>query len=171
MPNEVANRPVLAEQDVEDDAVDLIVDAVVGERTRTAVRGLAVAIHSAFTLFMARRVPGEVVVEDCIKVLLEVDAFAQAVRTDEHCLSGVATERSVPRVPEADAPVMASTSTPLRHVHVGPWRRTRRRDKTTKEDRPIPVLEQCLDELHCFLELGILAPERFSLAGHCQQRR
>ena len=74
---------VLAEQDVEHDAVDLVVRAVEGERADD-VAWLAEAVDAALALLVAGGVPGQVVVDDGVEVLLQVDALAQAVGGDQH---------------------------------------------------------------------------------------
>ena len=71
---------MLAQQDVEDDAVDPVVAAVVGEHAHR-VASLAVAVDAALALLVAGRVPGEVVVDDRVEVLLEVDALARGSRS------------------------------------------------------------------------------------------
>ena len=73
---------MLAEQHVEDDAVDAVVRAVDGDRPHLAVP-LAEPVHAALALFVAGRVPGEVVVHDGLEVLLEVHALGQAVGRDQ----------------------------------------------------------------------------------------
>ena len=78
---------MFADQHIEHDAVDLVVDAVVGDDAHLLF-GLAVAVHAAFALLVARRVPGEIVVDDGVEVLLQVDAFAEAVGADQHPLVG-----------------------------------------------------------------------------------
>ena len=73
---------VLADQDVEDDAVHRIVAPVVGDDAHLR-RLLAEAIHPALALLVARRVPSQVVVKDGVEMLLEVDPLGQAVGADE----------------------------------------------------------------------------------------
>src|SRR5690606_40950300 len=43
----------------------------------------AEAVDSAFPLLVASRVPGEVVVDDAVEVLLQVDALGEAVGRDQ----------------------------------------------------------------------------------------
>jgi hypothetical protein len=80
---------VLANQDVEHDSVNLVVGAIIGaiigHRTHFGA-GLSVAVHSSFTLLVARRVPREVVMEYRVKVALQVDAFTEAIRRHQHVL-------------------------------------------------------------------------------------
>ena len=80
-----ADLLVLANQDVEHDSVNLVVGAVVGNRPHFGT-GLSVAVHPSFPLLVARRVPGEVVVEHRVEVALQVDAFAEAIRSHQHVL-------------------------------------------------------------------------------------
>ena len=74
----------LAEDDLEHGAVDGVVRAVEQRRaTRTGLRLLAEAIDAPLALFVARRVPREVVVNDGVEVVLEVDALGEAVGGDQ----------------------------------------------------------------------------------------
>ncbi len=68
----------LAKDHAEDSAVDGIVLAVDHERANGA-GSLAETVGSALTLFVAGRIPGEVVVDHGVEVVLEVDTFGQAV--------------------------------------------------------------------------------------------
>ena len=77
-----ADRAVFAQQHVEHDAVDRVVDAVVGQGTHGR-GGLSVAVDAAFALFVAGRVPAQVVVHDGVEMILQVDAFAEAVGGDQ----------------------------------------------------------------------------------------
>ncbi len=86
---------MLAEQDVEDDAVDAVVPAEDGDRTHD-VAGLPETVDSTFALLVAGGVPGQVVVDDGLEVLLEVDALGEAVGGDEHVAAGVAAELGDP---------------------------------------------------------------------------
>src|SRR5262249_9602083 len=76
---------VLAQQHVEDYAIDLVVYAVVGQSPDFIAR-LSVSIHTAFALFVARRIPRQVVMDHRVEVLLQVNAFAQAVSADQYGL-------------------------------------------------------------------------------------
>ena len=68
----------LAQDDFEHEAVDGVVLAV--EHGAAHLGGLlAEAIHPAFALFVARGVPGQVVVDDGGEKVLEVDAFRKAI--------------------------------------------------------------------------------------------
>ena len=74
---------MLAQQDLHDQAIDLIVRAEQGDRAHL-VGGLAEPVHAALPLLVAGRVPGQVVVDDGLKVVLQVDAFGQAVGGDQY---------------------------------------------------------------------------------------
>ena len=54
---------------------------------RTTSRALAEAVDPALALLVAGRVPGQVVVDDGVEVLLEVDALGQAVGGDQHVVA------------------------------------------------------------------------------------
>ena len=74
--------PVLADEDVKDDAVDAGIDAV--DRHRLHDLGLLPeAVDPALALLVPGRVPGEVVVDYCLKPLLKVHALTQAVGRHE----------------------------------------------------------------------------------------
>ena len=77
-----ADRFVLADEHVHDDAVDAVVGAVQGDRADDLPR-LAEPVHPAFALLMAGRVPRQVVVDDRLEILLQVDALGQAVGGDQ----------------------------------------------------------------------------------------
>ena len=76
-----------ANQDVENQSVDLVVHAVIGHHADD-FRGLSVAVDPPLALLVPGGVPGEVVVNDGVKVLLEVDPFAQAVGADQNAFRG-----------------------------------------------------------------------------------
>src|SRR5262249_40935169 len=84
-PERVTDRPVLAQEHVEDDAVDPVVSAEVGEDSDRA-RALPEAVDAPLALLVTGRVPGEVVVDDRVEVLLEVDSLGQAIGGDENAL-------------------------------------------------------------------------------------
>jgi hypothetical protein len=56
-----ADGAVLAQEHVQDDAVNLVVGAVIGDDPNLPA-GLAVAVHAALALLMAGGIPGEVIV-------------------------------------------------------------------------------------------------------------
>jgi hypothetical protein len=76
--------------------------------------GLAVAVDAALALLVAGGVPREVVVDDGVEVLLEVDAFGEAVGGDEHAALGAVPRRSTcsRRSSEVSSPVTAMTVVP-----------------------------------------------------------
>ena len=78
---------MLADQYVEHEAVDLVVDTVIGHDADDR-GGLAVAVDAALALFVAGGVPRQVVVNDRVEVLLQVDALAQTVGADQNTLGG-----------------------------------------------------------------------------------
>jgi hypothetical protein len=81
----LTNGPVLAKQDIEDDAVDGVVVAVEHDGD-DLLPGLAEAVDAAFALFVTGWIPGQVVMNDGVEVLLEVDALGEAVGGDEDAL-------------------------------------------------------------------------------------
>ena len=91
-PESTANALVLAQQHLEHDAVDRTIGRV--ERDRAyGVALLAEAVDAALALLVTRRIPGKVIVDDCVEAFLEVDAFAEAVGGDEHVLFVLSTAR------------------------------------------------------------------------------
>ena len=82
-----ANLAMLAKEHVEHDAVDTIIQPVVGDHM-DLLAGLAIAIDPAFALLVAGWVPGEIIVEDSIEMLLQVDALAQAVSANQDMFGG-----------------------------------------------------------------------------------
>ena len=91
----LADARRLAQDDLEHRAVHRVVGAVEERGAHRRAR-LTESIDAALALFVARRVPGEVVVNDGVEVLLEVDALRQAVGSDQD--SG-ALSRADPRHP------------------------------------------------------------------------
>jgi hypothetical protein len=79
---------VLADEHVEDHAVDRVVGAVVGDDPHLGVL-LAEAVDPPLALLVARRVPGQVVMQHRVEVLLQVDALRQAVGADQHVLAAL----------------------------------------------------------------------------------
>jgi hypothetical protein len=79
---------VLADEDFEDLAVDAVVAAVDGDDA-DVFRPLAEAVDAAFALLVPGGVPGEVVVDDGVEVVLEVDALGQAVGGDQDAAGAV----------------------------------------------------------------------------------
>ena len=85
---ELADLAVLADEDFEDLAVDAVVAAVDGDDADVG-RALAEAVDAAFALLVPGGVPGEVVVDDGVEVVLEVDALGQAVGGDQDAAGAV----------------------------------------------------------------------------------
>ena len=108
---------VLAEQHVEHDAVDLVVDAKVGQHA-DLVFGLSEAVDATFSLFVPCRIPRQVVVNHRVEQRLQVDAFAETVGADENPLScSPSSAMRSSRSFGGSVPVTATTSTfcPVRH--------------------------------------------------------
>ena len=74
---------VLADEDIEDHTVDRVVGPVVGNDPDLAST-LTETVHPSLALLVARRIPRQVVVQHRVEVLLQVDAFRQAVGADQH---------------------------------------------------------------------------------------
>ena len=99
IPSGLADLLVLAEQHVEDDAVDAVVGAVEDDGADDA-GALAEPVDAALALLVPGRVPGQVVVDDGVEVLLQVDALGQAVGGDQHrALARVAGQVADPGFP------------------------------------------------------------------------
>jgi hypothetical protein len=73
----------LVEQDADDDAVHGIVRAEEADGFDGFGEGLAEAVHAALALLQAVGIPRQIVMEGGIERVLEVDAFAEAVGSDE----------------------------------------------------------------------------------------
>ena len=80
-----------ADEYVEDDAVDFVVGAVVGDRPDGG-RGLAESVDAALSLLMSGGVPGEVVMQNGSESVLQVDAFGEAVGGDQDARPSVGCE-------------------------------------------------------------------------------
>ena len=97
-PGGAADLVVAADEDVEHDAVDAVVFAVVGDGAHGG-GALAEPVDPAFALLVAGRIPGQVVVHDGSEPVLEVDAFGEAVGGDQQprpVVVGEAGRRAVP---------------------------------------------------------------------------
>jgi hypothetical protein len=115
----VVDGAVLAEEDLEDDAVDGVVLAVEGDGADCGAR-LAVTIDAALALLVAGGVPGEVVVEDGVEGVLEVDALGEAVGADEDAAIGLGeASDAIFSLFRGSSPVIDSTVIPL-----GRWARS-----------------------------------------------
>ena len=104
---------VLADQHIEDHAVDRVVRAVVGDDAHLRLL-LAEAIDAAFALLVARWVPAQVVMQHRVEGLLKIDAFRQAVGADEDVLAALGDQGFDPRFAlgrAASRPVTDSTRT------------------------------------------------------------
>ena len=53
--------------------------------------GLTIAVYPAITLFVAGWIPGKVIMQDGIKMFLQVDTFTQAVRCNQNMFFGLHT--------------------------------------------------------------------------------
>ena len=154
----------LAQDDLEHGAVHRVVDAVEQRGAHRRAR-LTEAVHPAFALLVARRVPREVVVDDGVEVLLQVDALRQAVGGDEH---PAALGRADPRHAllalvrghlaghRVDGDARQAPAEVAGHV-VG------RRDEAAEHHHVEPGLDQLRDVLRGGPELRIAAPARESL--------
>ena len=163
---------MLPDQDVEHDAVDLVVHAVIGDHPDHLAR-LSVAVDAPFALLVTGRVPGEVVMEDGVEVFLEVDPFAQAVGADQYALRRPRPVAArAPRVRPAGGcrspPRPRLLSAAASRSSVGDV--LGGRDEAAEDDWPIAVLEELADQLGGLLEfLVLVAAEGFGVAGHVQK--
>ena len=73
----------LAEDDIENEAIHRIVGTV-KHSAPDILALLTETVHTAFALFVASRVPSQVVMNDGIEVVLKVDTFGQAIRRHEN---------------------------------------------------------------------------------------
>ena len=85
-----------ADQHVEHDAVDAVVLAVIGDGAH-GLGALAEAIDAAFPLFVASGIPSQVVMQDRSEAVLKVDAFREAVGSDQQPGPLVVSERFDPQ--------------------------------------------------------------------------
>ena len=76
------DRPVALDEDVQNDAVDLVVRRRSSAPARS-VRSVSEPVDTALALLMSGRIPGEVIVDHRLEVLLEVDTFRQTVGRDK----------------------------------------------------------------------------------------
>ena len=67
------------EQNIQHDAIDLVVLAVKGQDSNLRF-WLSVAINTALSLLVPRGIPTQIVMNDGIKLFLEVDPFRETVR-------------------------------------------------------------------------------------------
>jgi hypothetical protein len=79
----VPNLLCLADEHLEDDLVHGIVRAVEQDRLHDRLR-LAKPVDPALTLLQPVRIPGQVVMNHGVKIVLKIDALAQAIGGDEY---------------------------------------------------------------------------------------
>lgn len=72
----------LPQDDIQHSSIDGAVGRV-DEGRSDKLGWLSEAVDTAFALLMAGWIPGQIVVDDGVKELLEVDPLGQAVRSDE----------------------------------------------------------------------------------------
>ena len=84
-PKRTADGLVFSEQDPKDDTVHAGILAVIRDHPNFFAR-LPIAVNAAFPLFMTSGVPRQIVMEDGIEVILQVDAFAEAVGRHQYAL-------------------------------------------------------------------------------------
>src|SRR5206468_3256009 len=82
---------VLADEYFQDHPVDRVVGAVVRDDAHLGLL-LPETVYATLALLVARGIPGQVVVQHRVEVLLEVDALRQAVGADEHILTRLRDE-------------------------------------------------------------------------------
>jgi hypothetical protein len=158
---------VLLDEDIDDAAVDLIVDAEVCHDAHGGL-GLSKAIHAAFPLFVAGRIPRQVVVDHRIEVLLEVDALAEAISANQHPpgrqgqgMDAFFALRRRQHTRDRDN-VGSTELSPqfLRHI-------VRRRDETAKHDGMKPFVQEPFHFGQNRLQLLIFRPHKgIGFAGH-----
>src|ERR1700735_542912 len=73
------NLSDFSDENLKDDPINRIIRAKQNHRTNLFLR-LPKAIYSPISLFETIRIPRKVVVQDCVKTTLKIDAFAQAIR-------------------------------------------------------------------------------------------
>ena len=159
---------MLLDQDVEHDAVDLVIDPVVGDDAHALAR-LPVAIDATLTLFVARRVPREVVVHHRIKVFLQIDPLAQTVSADEYALRRAAQllHALLALGWRQHAGHRFDRHTALEALAQLSCDVLRRWDEAAEDDRVIAIVDQCLnyfDRLDEFLIL--VTQQRVRIARH-----
>ena len=167
----LANLVMLANQDIQDHAVDLVIGAVVGDDLDFRF-GLTKPVDPSITLFMTGRVPAQVIMDDGIKGVLQVDPFAQAIGADEDAFFDV-TQRLDSLFPigggdragdgDRGDPFGESLPKLFGEIFGGG-------DKSAKQDRAMPIIDQRFDDLDDLDQFGIVIPLKFiGGAGHVQQ--
>src|SRR5512137_2539878 len=170
----VADGLVLAEQDIKDDAVNLIVRAVIGQDADFLFFiGLAEAVHAAVALLVTGRVPRQIVVNDGVELFLEVDAFAQAVGADENAGTTIVAAQSFDSGGSLLGWELAGDASDLHFLEPGAqFRRDvfRCLDEAAKDDRLEAITEQRLETREKFGEFVVFVPAEFSgFAGEGEQ--
>ena len=161
---------MLTDEHVEHNAVNLVVYAIEGEHTHRAAR-LAIAVHAALALLVARGVPRQVIVHHRVEVLLQVDALAEAVGADQHALFGLcqlgdarfAFVRGQGAGHGSDFDV-AQLLTQLLGDILGSW------DEATEDNRIEAVADEGVNQADGLLQLFVPGAEQFlCLARHVEQ--
>ena len=163
---------MLADEDVEDHAVDRIVGAVVGDRPHLAFL-LPEPVHPALALLVPRGVPRQVVVQHGVEVLLQVDALRQAVGAHEHepaagggegIYARFAFGGRKPAGDRLDAEAVRQDAAQVTRDVVGGV------DEAAEDDRVETVLQERPDLAHGALQLAILrGGDGPGAAGELQQ--
>ena len=157
-PGGLTDGMMLSNKDVEHDAVDSVVGAVVGDGSDD-VLGLSVAVDAPFTLFVTRRVPGEVVMDDRVEVVLEVDTFGETVGGNQDAWS-----RRLSEVVNPALTFLGREGTRDRlYCHRVGQRLAElfgdifgRRDEPAEDDWVVVLFEQLLDHLDQPGKLGVV---------------
>ena len=146
MPEALADRARLAQQDVEHDEVDLVVGAVEQDGADLGPL-LAVAVDPALALLQPVRVPGQVVVEHGVEMVLEVDPLRQAVGGDQDPLLRAGQLLDL-------LPALLVAQGTRDRAHVGAGQQLAELvgevvggvDEAAEDDRPVAVGEQLGDD-------------------------
>src|SRR3990172_71957 len=88
---------MLTQQNIQHNAVNLVVYAVIGNYTHVRAR-LTIAVNTSITLFVPSWIPGKVIMQDCIKMFLQVDAFAKAISGNQNMFFGLLDRAIVSKV-------------------------------------------------------------------------
>ena len=166
----IANRFMFAQQHIQHDAIDLVVDAIIGDNF-DALAWLAIAVDPALALFMPGRVPGQVILRDSVKGMLQVDALAEAIGADQQTpgapgqISHAALALGRRQLPGHATDFDARQRLAQLALQVAD-----RGDEAAENDRLIVTLEQVLQDGDQAAQLlVILALQPFRLARHIQE--
>ena len=165
-----------ADEHIEDDAVDLVVGTVVGDRP-DGRRDLPESVYPALPLFVSGRVPRQVVVQDGGKPVLQVDAFGEAVGCDQHPGPIMISEVPDARFAFLGRKVAGHGLRPRGRVGfgegsgevlgevVGGW------DVAAEDDRVIAACDKGIDDRDGAFEFGVAfhAPQCCCIAGEGTQ--